>query len=160
MRTKETPLHACSYNGSIELANLLLVISPVMSTAISVNGETALHIASRNGHVDLVRLLLTGRAILKTNSTESLAELLKLPVGADSQSGGTEYLDLDRVVKFPVVDINAVCTMGRTCLLVASERGNADVVQLLLDKREETGKRHSLSYRLCMRVMGWYCQYN
>ena len=140
MRTKETPLHACAYNGSIELANLLLVISPEMSTALSEHKEAALHIASRNGHADLVRLLLNGRAVLKTNLTESLSDLLQLPVCSENQELDEKCLDPNRLVRFPVVDINAVSSMEQTSLMFACDKGHMDVVQLLLEERGKKGK--------------------
>ncbi len=118
-----TPLLMACAGGHSQIALELLAHGADVSHEDS-RGSTPLVIACGRGRLEIARLLLDHGA--KINSPSNAPPLLRAI--QQDQPAIAEFLISQGA------DINASFAIGRSALMVASERGNASLVRLLLEK--------------------------
>ena len=66
-----TPLHRASFNGNLEVVNVLVALGAEVNKT-NIDGSTPLHYASINGHLEVVNVLVAaGAEVNKTNNNGS-----------------------------------------------------------------------------------------
>lgn len=129
----ETPLSAASRRGHIDIVRLLLEHNAEVNSTEFTYGS-ALNAASRAGHLNIIKMLLNEGAVINlqvpSNSFSALHSACK-----NGHVEVAEFL-LGRGARF-----NANGTSYADALKTASAGGCAEVVQLLLEKREDVTLR-------------------
>jgi ankyrin repeat protein len=80
---RTTLLHAASYDGRAEIAELLIRLGADVH-AREVNGRTPLHHAANNGHLDVIDVLVRNGADVEAKDVQGMTPLMW---GAISRSG-------------------------------------------------------------------------
>ncbi|BBH04870.1 Ankyrin repeat family protein [Prunus dulcis] len=120
-----TALHTAATQGHTEVVNFLLEAGSSLATIARSNGKTALHSAARNGHLVVVKALLE-----------------KEP-GADGTSHGSKGQNLEMMEELIKADpslINMADNKDNTALHIATRKGRAEIVKLLLEHSETDTK--------------------
>ncbi|CAH0053553.1 unnamed protein product [Clonostachys solani] len=166
-----TPLHAASYFGHIDIAQILLGAGVNVNTQGGRYGS-ALQAASTGGNKDIVQLLLDAGADVKArggryggalqaasfNGKRDIVQLL-LHAGADLNAVGDEYgtalysaaysghIDAALLLLDEGADVNTQGGKFGNALQAASRKGAQDIVELLLnvgaDVNAQGGKYHT-----------------
>jgi ankyrin repeat protein len=125
--SEETPLHAAAHNGSLEIAEMLLMRGAI---ADSVNraGEAPLAFASLGGHENVVRLLLAQGGVDPQRSNR----MDIVPLHRAAAGGHTAIV---RLVLECGVDVNVRDGTGSAALVLAARWGHVEVVRLLLEQK-------------------------
>lgn len=126
-----TPLTISSYEGYIEIVQLLISKGANVNTAVKTIEQTPLYIASEKGETDIVKLLITKGA--NVNTVEKTGR--QTPLHVASKEGKVDIVEL---LISKGADIDKTNEFGDTPLCVAFQKGKADVVELLIKKKEET----------------------
>ncbi|KAH9193418.1 hypothetical protein AeNC1_004604 [Aphanomyces euteiches] len=132
-----------SQDGDIGVVKHLVDKGADVNT-ITKTGHTPLHLASYEGHLDVVKYLLAKDANVNSAdevvqsdfSTISIMKVEALHATAFGISNGTFRCQLTRRVirHYICADLNTAEKIGRTSLLLASQKGHSGVVKHLLDK--------------------------
>ena len=160
-----TPILVASSNGNIDLFQLLLAHNADVFIHDNI-GNTPLHFAASGGHLEVARILLELKADVDSLNSEGLTPLqraldgrrkeyldivcLLLNHGADAKvqdisrntllhlAAKTGDLELARISLERIADvINSQNDNGSTAFLLALERQNSYVAQLLLDHKAD-----------------------
>ena len=146
-----TPLVAAAAHGRLEAVHMLLEACADKDLR-SVEGGTAMYAASRKGHLEVVRLLLEVRAD-KDKETPPRTPMwvasffghveivrLLLDAGADKNKASpicaacrVGHREIVRLLLEAKADKEKADSSGHTPMLLAREKRNSDIVQLLLD---------------------------
>jgi len=136
--TQMTPLEMAALRGNIEIAQLLVDRGAKVNVR-TFGGMTALHYAAWNGHADLAALLIAKGANVGAAANEELDDLTggvePIHCAVDSTEVVTLLLDSSAAV-------DARDEFDQTPLMLAAERGNADVVALLLARGADAKARY------------------
>jgi ankyrin repeat protein len=140
-RSRQTPLHVASTNGSLNVIELLLSLG----TAVSIDAKdgknnTPLHLALANGHAEIAMALLSPSRDLDTSQlphlateeTETAAEtpVSELPAQVRTAEAEESTASGKTVLRF--LSLNSQNSTGVTPLILAIQSGQVQVVELLL----------------------------
>jgi ankyrin repeat protein len=117
-----TPLYRASSNGHTEVVKALLAAKDINVNQAGNKGETPLLIASKNGHTKVVKALLAAKDI-NVNKTDVFGQP---PLDWATENNHTEIIQL-------LKDAGANCN---NALFIASEKGNVEVVKILLAAKD------------------------
>ncbi|GKT91873.1 ankyrin repeat protein [Colletotrichum tofieldiae] len=112
---KETPLHLAAYRGKTAVIAMLLARGANIN-AVNSSGWSPLDIASKQGDLDVIKLLLEKGASLSVDTTYNSNPAV-----------------VATLIKYGV-DNNAADPGGKRLLDIASNKGDLDVVKVLLEK--------------------------
>ncbi|HNR32696.1 MAG TPA: ankyrin repeat domain-containing protein [Candidatus Hydrogenedentes bacterium] len=121
------PLHAAAFNNAAEVARYLVEQGTPVD-ARSGKGNTALHLAAENGAIDAVKALIASGADLSAKTSDEWRELPLHRAAYFSQDKVVaHFLDLG-------IDVNAKAATGSVPLTLSAEKGDLDLVKLLLER--------------------------
>ena len=116
-----TSLYAASFNGYVNMVNLLLTNNAATDIP-NVSGRSPLFVASRNGHAQVVETLI------KNNATIDQIDLFgDSPLTISSYSG---HFDVVKMLAMNEADINHIA-YGETALQSAKYQNHKDIVEFL-----------------------------
>lgn len=120
-----TALHWAASRGDSAMAALLLRRNANVAATTRIGAFTPLHIAAQNGNASVVRALLAAKADARAQNENGVSVLHFAAMGGDST--------IIRALIKAGADVNAIePAWGQTPLMVASDRGRAAAVRLLL----------------------------
>jgi ankyrin repeat protein len=140
-----TPLHWASLCGHVEGARVLLEYG-VDVNARDAQNATPLHLASRYGHVEGVRVLLGHGA---DANAEDIKRATPLHLAIYFLKDDSGYPEVIRLLLQYGSDIHAQDYKDRTPFMIATERGNRHIMELLSvrsadDHHDKVGKKSDL----------------
>ncbi len=124
-RSGLTPLHTAARLDHTKSVRLLLARIPV--NTLDARGNTALHYAMERANVEMVTLLLTNGADLNTANHEGVT-----PLFYAINLTGPGRLEVMELLLNRQAAVNVTNVFGKTLFGAALERGNSNVIQLLL----------------------------
>lgn len=122
-------------NGHTDAVKLLLEKGANIE-AHSGNGYTALHNAAGNGHIDVLKLLLDKGAKIETKDGNGYTALFW---AEGVYSGMKDHADVVKLLLEKGANVETTDRNGRTALEIAVERGEVDIVRLLVAKSTNVG---------------------
>lgn len=129
-RSHVTPLAVAAFSGDDATVALLLA-KGVKTDAYDVTGKTAMVYVAGGGHAAIVKRLLAAKQDVNERYGNDLTALMwaagYVDGVADAAGEATVATLLDAGAQ-----VNAEDNRGRTALMIAAERGHADIVKLLL----------------------------
>jgi ankyrin repeat protein len=131
-------------NGDTEEVEILLDGGASTETPRDSNGSTPLLFALGMSHFDVARVLMSRRANPLATSDGGMTALIELATAHAPDSLHAEQLDLAQTLIERGVPVNAQMNIPRsTALMMATIRGDRDLVRLLLDNGADPGLQDS-----------------
>ncbi len=138
-RRNVSPLIAAAFNGNLQLVELLLDAGARIEPR-DATGKSAMVYAAAKGYMGIVRMLLDAGVNVDERYDHDSTALMWASGHTDdvpvAEGLATVELLLKRGAALDLVD-----DRGRTALMIAAERGHADVVQMLIQAGADLKRR-------------------
>ncbi|CAM1503837.1 Fc.00g014280.m01.CDS01 [Cosmosporella sp. VM-42] len=135
-----TPLHKAVEKKAVDIVEIMLDYEGNVNHGQEVSLPALILVAASTRDKDMVNLLLERGAEVNVRDKAGMTPLHRCQSISGGTEGGLEVAKL-LIDRWPAI-VNAVDEAGKTALFMASEKGNAEMVKLLLNKQADPNICH------------------